>query len=86
MFADDLSLTYKQKHDLGILFHTLYSNPRILYSPNNTQINRVIQKVNSNVFIDVFICLNTAISIINNHKVLDFSKYVYIYRQMEYLN
>lgn len=45
--ADDPSLTSKQqKHDIGILIHLLYSNPRILYSPNGTQADEVIQKVN----------------------------------------
>jgi len=45
--SDDPSLTSKhQKHDIGILVHLLYSNPKILYSPNGTQADEVIKKVN----------------------------------------
>ncbi|CAD5121418.1 DgyrCDS9938 [Dimorphilus gyrociliatus] len=33
--------------NLGVLLHVLYSNPKVLYSPNGTDADKVIQKANS---------------------------------------
>lgn len=38
-------LTSRQKYNLGVLIHVLTSNPKILYAPNNTQVDDVIRKV-----------------------------------------
>ena len=43
--SDDLGLTSKQKKDLAILIHVLYSNPKVLYAPNGTEADVVIAKV-----------------------------------------
>ena len=44
--ADDLGFKHHEQTELGILVHVLYSNPRVLYAPNNTQADAVIKKVN----------------------------------------
>ena len=44
-FLEDLGLTQNQRYDLKLLLHVLYSNPKVLYSPNNTQADQVIEKV-----------------------------------------
>ena len=41
----DLPLTGKQKYDIGILMHVLYSNPKVLYAPNSTMADDIITKV-----------------------------------------
>ena len=45
LFSDDLGLSKRQQKDLGLLIHVLYSNPKVLYAPNGTQADSVIQKV-----------------------------------------
>ncbi|XP_076818416.1 ATP-binding cassette sub-family A member 2-like isoform X1 [Clavelina lepadiformis] len=40
-------LTWAQKHNLGLLLHVLTSNPKILYAPNNTQVDQVIKNANT---------------------------------------
>eukprot|EP00918_Siedleckia_nematoides_P057595 GHVU01125596.1.p1 GENE.GHVU01125596.1~~GHVU01125596.1.p1 ORF type:complete len:1296 (-),score=180.93 GHVU01125596.1:585-4472(-) len=42
----DLGLTKKQQYDIGILVHVLYSNPKVLYAPNNTAADLVIKQAN----------------------------------------
>ena len=51
--AGILGLTHKQKYDLGILVHVLYSNPRVLYAPNDTDADLVVQKVIKTTLKDV---------------------------------
>lgn len=34
-----------QQEQIGILVHVLYSNPRVLYAPNNTDADKIITKV-----------------------------------------
>ena len=43
--AEDLPLTGKQKYDIGILMHVLYNNPKVLYAPNSTMADEIINKV-----------------------------------------
>ena len=45
LVADIVGLTKKQKMDIGILVHVLYSNPKVLYSPNNSDVDAIISKV-----------------------------------------
>ena len=40
-----LHLNSHQRKSLGLLLHVLFSNPRILYAPNTTDVNDVIDKV-----------------------------------------
>lgn len=44
-FSGALGLSKKQANDFGLLMHVLYSNPKVLYAPNNTQADDVISKV-----------------------------------------
>lgn len=37
-----------QQEQIGILVHVLYSNPRVLYAPNNTDADKIITKVSLN--------------------------------------
>ncbi|KAG1677981.1 ATP-binding cassette sub-family A member 2 [Nymphon striatum] len=43
---DDLGMSTSQKEDVGILVYNLYSNPKILYAPNNTDADKIIKKAN----------------------------------------
>ncbi|KAL8562888.1 hypothetical protein ACOMHN_004580 [Nucella lapillus] len=48
-----LRMSSRQKEMLGIMTHYLYSNPKILYAPNNTAADEVIRKANATFeFID----------------------------------
>ena len=38
-------MTYSQRFHVGILVHVLYSNPKVLYAPNGTEVDDVIRKV-----------------------------------------
>ena len=38
-------MSSRQKEMLGIITHYLYSNPKIIYAPNNTAADEVIKKV-----------------------------------------
>ena len=40
-----IKLTKQQKKSMGLLLHVLFSNPRILYAPNTTDVNNLIDKV-----------------------------------------
>uniref|UniRef100_T1J7T4 ATP-binding cassette sub-family A member 2 n=1 Tax=Strigamia maritima TaxID=126957 RepID=T1J7T4_STRMM len=51
---DDLDLTKQQREQVGILIHVLYSNPKVLYAPNNTDANKIIFKAN-----ETFVLLDT---------------------------
>lgn len=44
-FADKLGMSKYQQEQIGILVHVLYSNPRVLYAPNNTDADKIITKV-----------------------------------------
>ena len=44
-FAGDLGLDGSQQKNLKILVHALYSNPKVLYAPNNTGVTTIIKKV-----------------------------------------
>ncbi|XP_022085288.1 ATP-binding cassette sub-family A member 2-like isoform X2 [Acanthaster planci] len=44
-----LHLTRHQKKSLGLLLHVLFSNPRILYAPNTTDVNELIDKASDMV-------------------------------------
>ncbi|XP_039200906.1 ATP-binding cassette sub-family A member 2 isoform X2 [Crotalus tigris] len=41
-----LGFTSKEQRNLGLLVHLMTSNPKILYSPVGTEVDRVIQKAN----------------------------------------
>ena len=43
--TEALRMSSRQKQMLGIIKHYLYSNPKILYAPNNTAADEVIKKV-----------------------------------------
>ena len=43
--SDQLGLNSGQKKNLKILLHVLYSNPKVLYAPNNTAVNMIVKKV-----------------------------------------
>ncbi|XP_064616373.1 ATP-binding cassette sub-family A member 2-like [Liolophura sinensis] len=50
---NELGFTATQQQNLGILLHLLYSNPKVLYSPNNTATDEIIKDANSSfVMID----------------------------------
>ncbi|KAK3577511.1 hypothetical protein CHS0354_026468 [Potamilus streckersoni] len=50
---DDLGLSWNQQQNLKILIHVLYSNPKVLYAPNNTAANSIINKANESFeFVD----------------------------------
>ncbi|XP_052774715.1 ATP-binding cassette sub-family A member 2-like isoform X2 [Mya arenaria] len=42
----ELGLDGGQKQHLKILVHVLYSNPKLLYAPNNTAVQKIIKKAN----------------------------------------
>lgn len=42
----DLGLDGSQQKNLKILIHALYSNPKVLYAPNNTGVTTIIKKAN----------------------------------------
>lgn len=44
-FSGNVELLALNHRDLGVLLHVLYSNPRVLYAPNGTEADIVIQKV-----------------------------------------
>lgn len=43
--TDDLGMSSTQQHNIGILVHVLYSNPKVLYAPANTSADLVIRQV-----------------------------------------
>ena len=43
--AEDLGMSHSQRFHMGILLHVLYSNPKVLYAPNNTEVDEIIRKV-----------------------------------------
>ena len=43
--TDKLGMSKYQQEQIGILVHVLYSNPRVLYTPNNTDADKIIIKV-----------------------------------------
>ncbi|KAG8190583.1 hypothetical protein JTE90_014059 [Oedothorax gibbosus] len=43
---DKLGMSKYQQEQVGILVHVLYSNPRVLYAPNNTAADEIITKAN----------------------------------------
>ena len=45
VFSDSLHLSHKQKTDLGILVYLLSSNPKVLYSPRGTDVDKIIEQV-----------------------------------------
>lgn len=42
-----LGFTSKEQRNLGLLVHLMTANPKILYSPIGSQVDKVIQKVGS---------------------------------------
>lgn len=40
-----LGFTSKEQRNLGLLVHLMTTNPKILYSPIGSQVDKVIQKV-----------------------------------------
>ena len=38
-------MSHSQRFHMGILLHVLYSNPKVLYAPNNTEVDEIIRKV-----------------------------------------
>jgi len=51
LHADDLGLTQTQLNSIGMLVHALYSNPKVLYAPNNTAANLIMNKVSDSLTI-----------------------------------
>ncbi|BFZ20641.1 hypothetical protein BsWGS_23680 [Bradybaena similaris] len=52
--ADALGMTQAQRDKLSIIQHYLYYNPTVLYAPNGTAADKIIQKANTTVaFIDL---------------------------------
>ncbi|XP_052239441.1 ATP-binding cassette sub-family A member 2-like isoform X2 [Dreissena polymorpha] len=43
---EELGLNGGQQHNLKILLHVLYSNPKVLYAPNNSAVETIIHKAN----------------------------------------
>ena len=43
--TEDLGMSNSQRFHMGILLHVLYSNPKVLYAPNNTEVDEIIRKV-----------------------------------------
>ncbi|PRD32326.1 UNVERIFIED_CONTAM: ATP-binding cassette sub-family A member 2 [Trichonephila clavipes] len=43
---DKLGMSKYQQEQIGILVHVLYSNPKVLYAPNNTDADEIIIKAN----------------------------------------
>lgn len=43
---DELGMSEYQQEQVGVLVHVLYSNPKVLYSPNNTAADKIIKKAN----------------------------------------
>ncbi|CAN7993624.1 unnamed protein product [Ixodes hexagonus] len=43
---NDIGISEYQKEQIGILVHVLYSNPKVLYTPNNTAANSIVEKAN----------------------------------------
>ncbi|XP_039629926.1 ATP-binding cassette sub-family A member 2 isoform X3 [Polypterus senegalus] len=41
-----LGFTSKEQRNLGLLVHLMTTNPKILYAPNGTEVDKVIQKAN----------------------------------------
>ncbi|XP_041370956.1 ATP-binding cassette sub-family A member 2-like [Gigantopelta aegis] len=51
---DETVLSSRQARMLGIIFHILYSNPKVLYAPDNTSADDVIQQANATfAFVDL---------------------------------
>ncbi|GAB1604923.1 ATP-binding cassette sub-family A member 2-like, partial [Argonauta hians] len=46
MNLGDLGMSITQQHNIGILVHVLYSNPKVLYAPANTSADNVIRQAN----------------------------------------
>ena len=44
-YAENLGMSHSQRFHMGILLHVLYSNPKVLYAPNNTEVDEIIRKV-----------------------------------------
>ncbi|XP_023231434.1 ATP-binding cassette sub-family A member 2-like [Centruroides sculpturatus] len=42
----ELGMSAYQQEQVGVLVHVLYSNPKVLYSPNNTAADKIIEKAN----------------------------------------
>ena len=42
-----LGFTSKEQRNLGLLVHLMTTNPKILYSPIGSQVDKVIQKASS---------------------------------------
>lgn len=42
----NIGISEYQKEQIGILVHVLYSNPKVLYTPNNTAANLIVHKAN----------------------------------------
>ncbi|CAL1285567.1 unnamed protein product [Larinioides sclopetarius] len=43
---DKLGMSKYQQEQIGILVHVLYSNPKVLYAPNNTDADEIVIKAN----------------------------------------
>lgn len=55
-----LGFTSKEQRNLGLLVHLMTTNPKILYSPLGSQVDKVIQKVSrSTVFVTCHSCCTT---------------------------
>ncbi|XP_072015894.1 ATP-binding cassette sub-family A member 2-like isoform X3 [Amphiura filiformis] len=46
-----IKLTKQQRKSMGLLLHVLFSNPRILYAPNTTDVNNLIDKASDLIYL-----------------------------------
>lgn len=58
---DNLGISESQKNQIGILVHVLYCNPKVLYAPNDTDADKIIQKANQ-----TFVMLDTVTQFASN--------------------
>ncbi|KAL3242105.1 hypothetical protein MRX96_021472 [Rhipicephalus microplus] len=47
----NIGISEYQKEQIGILVHVLYSNPKVLYTPNNTAANLIVHKASTGVLL-----------------------------------
>ena len=72
--ADDLGFSQTQLKSIGMLVHALYNNPKVLYAPNNSAANLIINKVNSCIFYLVVSCRFMTVKSIKMCKNLKMAK------------
>lgn len=56
-----LGFTSKEQRNLGLLVHLMTTNPKILYSPIGSEVDKVIQKASSCRHLNWFPCMSKVI-------------------------